>query len=414
MNEDLDEKFDDFLQQNNEFYEDCDNEFEPMDELCEEENALSIFEPRDEISKTNMNTFEPWEYECKKNNSDKKHHQSSSIERFINKFKIITNIYHGKYKGMCAYCNLDNKFLHTIDFHHSDPSIKEITWKNRRNKDWKETMELFEKEKVIPLCGNCHSREQADLFNNYREIIIKKNLFEKSAYQIDKLIHDKIKDHEAQYNRNIKFRIVEWLKKRSVIEQLYDGKCVGCNKITVENNLPALQFHHRSERKEVENKFKWHKIKKYDIKTISKELIKEDCVCLCANCHKTVHFKNFKLSDISILGNDYKREVDNYKYGIQQNIQKFELKLTAVNNPLGKGYGYGEAWKKYLLHISKLSTEGKRIKTLNIAKSVGVNSRNVRKNILILLNKGFIRIDGENNNRTIYLTKKGREESNKM
>jgi len=340
--------------------------------------------------------------------------KSNSIKNSNYKFKIIKNIYQGKYKGMCAYCNSDFKLLHAIDFHHSDSTIKKVTWKERKNKDWKDTMKLFEKEKVIPLCGNCHSREQAKLFNNYKNIILKENLFEIPADQIDKIIYNKVKDHETRYNRNIKFRITEWLKKRSVIEQLYDGKCIGCGKTTVKKNLPALQFHHRSGLKEADNKLKWHKIKKYDIKTICKKLIKEDCVCLCANCHKTVHVKNITSIPTNIFRDDYKTQIKIYKHEIQQNIQNFELKLKKIIDPLEKTYEYGEAWKKYLMHIFKLSKEIKNIKTLNLAECVGGNSRNTRKNIQKLLNKGLITIEGEHNNRTIKLTEKGRKELNNM
>ncbi|TET56702.1 MAG: hypothetical protein E3J52_11445 [Promethearchaeota archaeon] len=352
---------------------------------------------------SSIDEFEPRENNFKRNNS---------VKSFNNKFKIINNIYQGKYKGTCAHCNI--KLLHTIDFHHTDSTLKENTWKKRNNKDWKETMELFEKEKVIPLCGNCHSREQVKLFNNYKDIILRKNLFEKTEEQIDELIYNKVKDHESHYNRNIKFRITEWLKKRSVIEQLYDGKCIGCGKITVKKNLPALQFHHRSGKKEADSKLKWHKIKRYDIKTICNELIKEDCVCLCVNCHKTIHFKNIESIATELFSSDYKRRIKIYKHEIQQNIQNFDLKPIVIINPLGKEFEYGDVWKKYLLHIFELSKEGKKIKTLNLAESVGVNSRNTRKNIQDLVNKGLITIEGVHNNRTISLTEKGKKELEKM
>ncbi|MFX1365138.1 MAG: hypothetical protein ACFFCE_17925 [Promethearchaeota archaeon] len=328
----------------------------------------------------------------------------------VYKFKIIINIYQRKYKGMCAQCNADSKLLYAVDFHHSDPKIKGNTWNERRTKDWKETMKIFEKEKVIPLCGNCHSREQAKLFNEYKSVILKENIFNIPANKIDKILYEKVKNHETHYNRNIKFRVTEWLKKRSVIEQLYDGKCIGCNSTTVKNNLPALQFHHRSGLKEADNKLKWEKIKKYDIESICKKLIREDCVCLCTNCHKTVHIKNLNSIPTGIFGDDFKTQIKIYKDEIQQNIQNFELKPKKIKDPLQKKYEYGEAWKKYLTHIFKLSKENKNIKTLNLANSVGVNSRNTRKNIQKLLNRGLITIEGVHNNRIIKLTEKGRKE----
>ncbi|MFX1523095.1 MAG: hypothetical protein ACFFCC_06285 [Promethearchaeota archaeon] len=133
-------------------------------------------------------------------------------------------------------------------------------------------------------------------------------------------------------------------------------------------------------------------------------------MCLCANCHKTVHFKTIKPSDIDLFGNYYKRVVDNYKHEIQQNIQNFKFKIKDANNPLGKNFEYGEAWKKYLIHIYALSKKGNITKTINLAQSVGVNTRNTRKSLQILLKKGLIVIKGEHNNRTIHITEKGEKE----
>jgi Mn-dependent DtxR family transcriptional regulator len=71
-------------------------------------------------------------------------------------------------------------------------------------------------------------------------------------------------------------------------------------------------------------------------------------------------------------------------------------------------------WKKYLLHIAKLLGEGKTVQTKTLAESVGVNTRNTRKNIQKLIAKGLIAITGEHTNRTIFLTEKGRKESIKL
>lgn len=46
-----------------------------------------------------------------------------------------------------------------------------------------------------------------------------------------------------------------------------------------------------------------------------------------------------------------------------------------------------------------------------LADSVGVNTRNTRKNIQKLIAEGLISINGEHNNRTITLTEKGSKQS---
>ena len=58
--------------------------------------------------------------------------------------------------------------------------------------------------------------------------------------------------------------------------------------------------------------------------------------------------------------------------------------------------------------------KGKKVKTLNLAQSVGVNTRNTRKNIQILVNKGLIRIEGIHNNRIFKITNRGKDELKKI
>lgn len=54
------------------------------------------------------------------------------------------------------------------------------------------------------------------------------------------------------------------------------------------------------------------------------------------------------------------------------------------------------------------------VQTKTLAESVGVNTRNTRKNIQKLIAKGMISINGEHNNRAIILTEKGVNESERF
>ena len=68
-------------------------------------------------------------------------------------------------------------------------------------------------------------------------------------------------------------------------------------------------------------------------------------------------------------------------------------------------------WKKYIFHITKLLSEGKTVQTKTLTEIVGINTRNTRKNIEKLLNKGLITINGEHTNITITLTEKRRKKT---
>jgi predicted transcriptional regulator len=103
-------------------------------------------------------------------------------------------------------------------------------------------------------------------------------------------------------------------------------------------------------------------------------------------------------------------QIDSINLKIDINNKNYLLKPLDFKQFQNIEYGYGEAWKKYLSHITKLLSEGKEVQTKNLAESVGVNTRNTRKNIQKLITKGLISINGEHNNRTIILTEKGRTE----
>ena len=66
------------------------------------------------------------------------------------------------------------------------------------------------------------------------------------------------------------------------------------------------------------------------------------------------------------------------------------------------------------MHIAKLTEEKTIIRTKDIAESVGVITRNVRKNLINLVNKELVIISGENNDRHILISDLGLEELQKI
>ena len=74
------------------------------------------------------------------------------IQRWIDrKLKAI------QYKGSkCRKCNLhiDNTHYSVFEFHHRDPTQKDVSWNKLRLKSW--TKIKFELDKCELLCANCH------------------------------------------------------------------------------------------------------------------------------------------------------------------------------------------------------------------------------------------------------------------
>lgn len=74
------------------------------------------------------------------------------IERWIQR-KLDAIEYKG---GSCSHCGYD-KFYGALEFHHTDPSQKEVSWNKLRLKSWDKV--LNELDKCILLCANCHREE---------------------------------------------------------------------------------------------------------------------------------------------------------------------------------------------------------------------------------------------------------------
>ena len=74
------------------------------------------------------------------------------VQRWINrKIKAI------QYKGSkCHRCQLHLEATHyaVFEFHHADPTTKDVDWTKMRLSSWKKIMQ--ELDKCVLLCANCH------------------------------------------------------------------------------------------------------------------------------------------------------------------------------------------------------------------------------------------------------------------
>ena len=367
-----------------------------------------------------------------RSNCNKCKNELNQIYILKNKQKILTNIYNRKFKGKCPECETRFFKLPAFDFHHLDNNYK-LTQRIRFRGNWTKTMQRLQQEKVIPLCNNCHLTKKTTVFNKFKEVVLQKNNFENNLTGIEINIHQYLKNNLKPEENNHLYRIKSWIKKRIVTERLYNGSCIGCG----EKNLSTFQFHHRDPK--LKSFSDWSQISSLRASEIMEKLIKDSAVCLCGTCHKMAEARHFeenmseiiKGKDLDELKTYYERlshNINTYNFPkqlekkvnyktqvIRDKLERLEIKLQTKDLQESREYktAYREAWKKYLYQINKLIDEGKRVQTKILAENVGVNTRNTRKNIQKLIAKGLISINGEHNNRTIFLTEKGKEESKK-
>ena len=207
------------------------------------------------------------------------------------------------------------------------------------------------------LCRNCHKLETSKLHKYFKEFLNKEDLFydvegrNRPAEDIIRLIQKVIKNHIMnnegkrrskkikRYNIVVTQKLKIWVKKRAVIEQLY-GKnyiCPCCRDISIKNNLASFEFHHANK-----TIFKKSKNKTYfkgafetlDEKELIERLIKEECICICANCHKLITTKHFKDNIESIIGWKYVKQVNEYHERLAKGVEKAHRKILQVKNLL--------------------------------------------------------------------------------
>ncbi|MFW9824977.1 MAG: hypothetical protein ACFFE4_18695 [Candidatus Thorarchaeota archaeon] len=186
----------------------------------------------------------------------------------------------------------------------------------------------MENERVKLEFKNCHSQEQVKIYYKYKrfiqgseKIFLIKNL---NPAQIEKEIGRFVRSHSEQIQINDRPQFKSWFRKYIVISKLYDGKCIACEQITIKNNLPGLQLHHRDLKNP--NRKQWKILFNRPIPEIVKTLKCENCVAICANCQRMIHSHQFKKNHEEIVESEYWDEIKHYYKKVEKNVKNFEIK----------------------------------------------------------------------------------------
>lgn len=207
------------------------------------------------------------------------------------------------------------------------------------------------RDKIIPLCNNCHKKEEASIFHKFRDLILRPDLFNMSPEQIDQLLIV-----GKSMNSNEKTKIQKWVRKRYIIKKVFGGKCIGCGKVNIFNNLPTLTLHHRNP---LIKSIEMTEIFTFNCETIFHIILKENAVCLCANCHSLLHsdlhshledlFKDeYFTNNLSEL-RDFKKRYDQIFKMLLDNINNFKFKNIEMKSPLKLEFDIKNIWKIHFL-----------------------------------------------------------------
>jgi hypothetical protein len=206
-----------------------------------------------------------------------------------------------EYKNSCCeFCGYD-KDITSLDFHHLDPSQKEISPSNLHYKSWDYAKQ--ELDKCIVLCSNCH-REEHFRLDNKKQLEKEFSKFNVSSLtsfintgvntgnpsckKCDVVLSDEniaSKKHYPICKSCNSARAMKREKdgKKQAVE--YMGGC--CSVCGYDRCIRALEFHHLEPDKKTKDFEKRFKV--WSFKRQKTEL--ENCIIVCSNCHREIHSK---------------------------------------------------------------------------------------------------------------------------
>jgi len=324
--------------------------------------------------------------------------EGNAIQAFKKELEVVMDFFNNK----CEKCETSISLLPALEFHHPDPNLKEIPWNKLKKYGLEKIINTLHDENVILLCANCHIKEHSDFYNNFQDLLLKENLFQNTAEDIDEMINIYLnydlnsRNANPSYRAKIKYNIKYWMRKRYIVESLYNGKCIGCNDINVMNNLPCFGIHHKDPTI-INTKSSWEELKKLPAKKISDILKKENSIFICANCHTLIHQSYFIKNIYEIFGVNL-IEFANYAINIyrtiNENVNNYRSNYNEIHSPLEPKYGYGKGWKYYLIHIYNVCINKglNEFNTNELASSLNISQKGVNQYLPILINKNLIEL----------------------
>jgi predicted Zn-ribbon and HTH transcriptional regulator len=246
--------------------------------------------------------------------------------RMRRKFKIIYEVFN----GVCDECGIDLVWLPAFVFHHPNRQLKTEEWAGIIASPYNKIIEWVKHDKVLPLCRNCHELISTKYFDDFRHIILRKNISILDKANINTVLNAEINSPK------LKFELKKWLRKRYIIERIFNGVCAGCENVNVFSNLPALTFHHRDPSKK---KTKISNLLNLSCEKLNEIIIGEEIICLCGNCHSLIHSNYLTyleptlekiISEPAIL--TFKLRISKIFSSLNENIKCFRYKAITIKN----------------------------------------------------------------------------------
>lgn len=307
--------------------------------------------------------------------------------------------YDGKCQGIGEYCpfNINHKFLPSLSHHHRLEGYNKIVAENDYEyiqpreiirHSFHRALELMQTQigGLDLTCMNCHSIKHSVRFIfppifHFLKSLTLENINENSANifnEIKRLANEFYEQNKERYRItrintiakikiDIKRSIFGFVKKKYVIEYLFGANyiCPICRKANIDDHLTCFEAHHT-------NLELFEKIEKIEfgkeygrkpIRWLIKNLIIQECVYICSNCHAMINATTFRDYVLIILKNQKEAIFVNNFYNhldvqiaVKRNIiLQWKNQLTdrslIIANPLQLIFKMGEALDQKIVCI---------------------------------------------------------------
>jgi len=256
-------------------------------------------------------------------------------------FKTEIKIYYdGKCQGIIGYCpfDIDYKFLPALSFDHrlenynaivKRKGIRYISPKTMLGGSFNEALAKMKSQigGMDLRCRNCHSSRHHKMYYflpifNFLKSLHIKDIDVNTTYVLDSvnLLVKKYFDHtkkdiklskkytQAQILSRIRNQIFRLIKKKYIVEYLFGTNyiCPLCQKANINDHLTCFEAHHTNKTL-FENGFQKIIFSSYNFKSIKwliKNLITQECIYVCRNCHTMITAINYNENALIILENE--------------------------------------------------------------------------------------------------------------
>jgi len=235
-------------------------------------------------------------------------------------------------------------------------------------------------------CRNCHSSKHHNMyyflpiFNflkslhirdidvNTSYVIDSVNLLAKKYFEYAKKSMKLSKKYtQAQILGRIRNQIFRLIKKKYVVEYLFGVNyiCPGCQKANINEHLTCFEAHHTNETifENGAQKITFSTYYSKSIKWLIKNLITQECIYICRNCHTITTAKNYNESALIILENKMDASyINDFYENLHNQVNKkikviahwksqLKYKIITIPDPFLKMFNYGESIYSALISI---------------------------------------------------------------